>query len=263
MLTAEKENSSLETGSPAQRLQTTRSFDRMVNSIEGLRERVQGFTLEQVLEVDQRLHRMSRELTELDRTIRALAEMKQQISRLQKAVQQVKAESLEQSKLATQVEPIAVQSIAQVGTLLKFRRIIKFLKEANGASGVSASADVEARFSVQPKPFEIVQERRNEQEFATDLPAIQHEMLEDSDNKDIAVVMNEAVEQTEAAYHPAPLEADFEANEAFSNERTGDAFFDDSTALNRTVEIIAEFADTRDESPTSHVTALSETDTRR
>src|SRR5215471_20477709 len=150
MLTAKKENSSLETESPAQRLQATRSFDRMVNSIEGLRERVQGFTLEQVLEVDQRLHRMSRQLSELQRTLRALAEMKQQMSRLQKAVQQAKAESLEQSKLATLVEPIATQSIAQVGTLLKFRGLIKFLKEAKAASGVSASADVEARFSVQP-----------------------------------------------------------------------------------------------------------------
>src|SRR5262245_16893381 len=104
MLTAEKENSPLETESLPERLQTTRSFDRMVNSIEGLRERVQGFTLEQVLEVDQRLHRMSRELSELERTLRALAEIKRQITRLQKAVQQVKAESLEQSKLATQVE---------------------------------------------------------------------------------------------------------------------------------------------------------------
>ena len=264
MLTAKKENSSLETESPAQRLQATRSFDRMVNSIEGLRERVQGFTLEQVLEVDQRLHRMSRELTELERTIRALAEIKRQITRLHKAVQQVEAESLEQSKVTTLVEPIAVQSIAQVGTLLKFRRLIKFLKEAKGASGgVLASADVEARLSVVPKPLEIIQEPMNEQEFATDLPAIEHELLESSGDKDTVVFVNEAVEQTEAVYHPAPFEADFEANEAFSNEQTGVAFFDDNTALNRTGEIIAEFADTRDEPPTSHVRTLIETDTRR
>src|SRR5215831_9562344 len=263
MLTAEKENSPLEAEPLPEPLQTTRSFDRMVNSIAGLRERVQGFTLEQVLDADQRLHRMSRQLSELQRTLRALAEMKQQVSRLQKAVQQAKAESLEQSKSATLVEPIAIQSIAHVGTLLKFRGLIKFLKEAKAASGVLVSADVKARLSVVPKPLEILQEPRNEQEFATDLPTMQHELLENSDNKDIAVVMNEATEQTEAVFHPATLEADFEANEAFSNERTGVAFFDDSTALNRTGEIIAEFADTRDEPPTSHVRTLIETDTRR
>src|SRR5262245_19594708 len=264
MLTAEKENTPLEAEPLPELLQTTRSFDRMVNSIEGLRERVQGFTLEHVLEADQRLHRMSRQLSELQRTLRALAEMKQQMSRLQKAVQQAKAESLEQSKLATLVEPIAIQSINQVGTLLKFRRLIKFLKEAKAASGVLVSTDVKARLSVVPRsPLEIIQEPMNEQESATDLPAIQHELLENSDNKDIAVVMNEAIKQSEAVFHPAPLEAAFEANEPFSNERTGVAFFDDNTALNRTGEIIAEFADTRDEPPTSHVRTLIETDTRR
>jgi hypothetical protein len=262
MLTAKKENSSLETESPPERIQTTRSFDRMVNSIEGLRERVQGFTLEQVLDVDQKLNRMSRELSELQRTLRALTEMKRQISRLQKAVQQVEAESLEQSKVATLVEPIAVQSIAQVGTLLKFRRLIKFLKEAKGASEVSASADVEARCSVQPKSLEIIQEPRNEQNLATDLLGIHHELLESSGNKDTAVVMNDAVDQTEAVFHPPQLEADFEAKEPFSNERTGITFFDDNTALNQTREIIAEFADTRDEPSASHVTALIDTDTR-
>jgi hypothetical protein len=68
----------------------------VVNSIEGLRERVQGFTLEHVSEVDQRLRTMSLQTGELQRRLRALAEMKQQIA-VYKAVQQAEAESLEQS----------------------------------------------------------------------------------------------------------------------------------------------------------------------
>ena len=79
MLTAQKENSPLETEPLPQRPQTTRSLDRMVTSIEGLRERVQGFTVEQVSEVDQRLRTMSLQLGELQQRLRALAEMKQQI----------------------------------------------------------------------------------------------------------------------------------------------------------------------------------------
>ena len=145
MLTAQKENSPLDTELLTQRPPSARSFDRVVNSIEGLRERVQGFTLEQVSEVDQRLRTMSLQLGELQRTVRALAEMKQRMSRLQKAVQQAEAESLERSRLATLVEPIAVQSIARVGTLLKFQRVIKLLKEAKSGSGVSVSADAEAK----------------------------------------------------------------------------------------------------------------------
>src|SRR6266566_2769514 len=150
MLTAQKENSPPDTESLTQRPPSARSFDRVVNSIEGLRERVQGFTLEQVSEVDQSLRTMSLHLGELEGTLRALAEMKQRMSRLQKAVQQAEAESLEQSRLATLVEPIAVQSLAQIGALLKFRRVIKLLKEAKIGSGMSAPADGEARASALP-----------------------------------------------------------------------------------------------------------------
>jgi hypothetical protein len=264
MLTAQKENSPLETEPLPQRPQTTGSLDRMVNSIEGLRDRVQGFTLEQVSDVDQRLRTMSLHLGELQRTLTALAEMKQRISRLQKAVQQVEAESLEQSRLATLVEPIAVQSIAQVGALLKFRRVIKLLKEAKGRSGVLASVDVEARVPVLPKPVEIISEPpKNEQALATDLPAIPHELREKSANEDTVVVTSEAVEETEAVFHPAPVEMDFEPNEPFSNEPADATFFDDNTALIQTREIIAEFADTRDQPPPSHVTALIDTGSRR
>ena len=263
MLTAQKENSPLETEPLPQRPQTTRSLDRMVTSIEGLRERVQGFTVEQVSEVDQRLRTMSLQLGELQQRLRALAEMKQQIGRLQKAVQQAEADSLEQSRLATLVEPIAVQSIAQFGTLLKFRRVIKLLKEAKSGSGVSASADVEARAPVLPKPVEITTEPpKNEQELATDLPAIQHELPERSTNENSVVVTSVALEQTEGVFDPGPIEMDFEPNEPFSNDPADAIFLDDSTASIQPREMIAEFADTRDEPSPSHATGLIDTDSR-
>jgi hypothetical protein len=259
MLTAQKENSPLETEPLPQRPQTTRSLDRMVTSIEGLRERVQGFTLEQVSEVDQRLRTMSLQLGELQQRLRALAEMKQQIGPLQKAVQQAEADSLEQSRLATLVEPIAVQSITQFGTLLKFRRVIKLLKEAKRGSGVPASADVEARAPVLPKPVEIITEPpRNEQKLATDLPAIQHELPERSTNENSVVVRSVALEQTEGVFDPAPVEMDFEPNEPFSNDPADAIFLDDSTASIQPREIIAEFADTRDEPSSSHEAIFEE-----
>jgi hypothetical protein len=263
MLTAQKENSPLETETLPQRPQTTRSLDRMVTSIEGLRERVQGFTLEQVSEVDQRLRTMSLQLGELQQRLRALAEMKQQMGRLQKPVQQAEADSLEQSRLATLVEPIAVQSITQFGTLLKFRRVIKLLKEAKRGSGVSASADVEARAPVLPKPVEIITEPpKNEQELSTDLPAIQHELPERSTNENSVVVTSVALEQKEGVFDPAPVEMDFEPNEPFSNDPADAIFLDDSTASIQPREIIAEFADTRDEPSPSHATGLIDTDSR-
>ena len=238
MLTAQKENSPPDTESLTQRPPSARSFDRVVNSIEGLRERVQGFTLEQVSEVDQSLRTMSLHLGELEGTLRALAEMKQRMSRLQKAVQQAEAESLEQSRLATLVEPIAVQTLAQIGALLKFRRVIKLLKEAKIGSGMSAPADGEARASALPKPIEIIPEPpKDEQELATDLPAIDHELPERSANEDTVVVTTEVQEQTESVFDPAPVEMDFEPNEPFSNESA--AIFDDGTIAIEPLEMIA------------------------
>ena len=259
MLTAQKENSPLETEPLPQRPQTTRSLDRMVTSIEGLRERVQGFTVEQVSEVDQRLRRMSLQLGELQQRLRALAEMKQQIGGLQKAVQQAEADSLEQSRMATLVEPITVQSITQFGTLLKFRRVIKLLKEGKSGSGVSASADVEARAPVLPKPVEITTEPpKNEQKLATDFPAIQHELPERSTNENSVVVTSAALEQTEGVFDPGPMEMDFEPNEPFSNNPADAIFLDDNTASIQPREMIAEFADTRDEPSPSHEAIFEE-----
>jgi hypothetical protein len=261
MLTAQKENNPLETQPLPQRPPTMRSIDRMVNSIEGLRERVEGFTLEQLSEVEQRLRAMSRRLGELQRTLNALAEIKQRIIRLQKPVAQAEAESLEQSRLATLAEPIAVQSIAHVGRLLKFRRVIKLLKEAKSVSGVLKSADPQFRTLVVPKPFETVPEpATNEPELAPDLGSIEYELSERSANETPVDVTREDLEQTEAILHPDPAEAEFDSNEPFSNESTDVMFFDDNTASIHRRGINAEFEDTREEPQPSYVAALTDTD---
>src|SRR5262245_18583036 len=176
MLTAERQNTSLETESLPQRSQTTRSLDKMVNSIEGLRERVQGFTLEQVSEMDQSLRTMSLELRELQQRLRTLSEMKQQMGGLQKKLQQAEAESLEQSRLATLVEPIATQHLTHFETLLKFRRLIKLLKDAKSGSGPIGSATMMSRDSVFPKAVETTTTEAPKNMH--DVLAIQHELTE-------------------------------------------------------------------------------------
>ena len=141
MLTAQKENDQRKVKAFAQRAPTTRSFDRVVNSIDGLRERVQGFSVEQLSEVDQSLHAMSLRLAELQETLGAISDIKEQLDRLRTKVQRAEAESLEQNSLATLDRPIPVHSITQVGNLLKFQRVIKLLKGAKNVSGELASAD--------------------------------------------------------------------------------------------------------------------------
>ncbi len=322
MLTAQKEKNPLETQSLPQRTPTTRSIDKVVNSIEGLRERVEGFTLEQVSQIDQRLQTMSLGLGEMQRRLRALTEIKQRMSRLKKTVQLVEAQSLEQGRLTTLVEPIAVHSIAQVGTLLKFRRIINLIKEAKSVPEVLPFANTPAWTPIVPKPAAIIpQSPTNEQELAdlpeiehalpersaretgvvaireapdesevvlhpapaidiepvfpkpvetlpetptsdqelaADLPKIEYELPERFTSETPANLTSEDLEQTEAILHPASTEIDFEPNEPFSDKATDTIFFDDSTTSLQPREIIAEFADTRNESSPSHEAIFEE-----
>ena len=256
MLTAQKDSSPLETESMRQRLSTTRSFDRVVNSIEGLRGRVQGFTLEQVSEIEQKLRTLSAQLDELQRTVDALAEMKQEMGDVQKAVQQAEAESLEQSKRITTVEPMSVQSIARMGALLKFRRVLKVLKETNNK--ISVAADPEVKIPFRPIPVEIPTEQsNNKQEFATDLRAILDRFDPRPESADNVVVTHEALEQTETLSHPTTVEKDFEPVELFP-EALADIVPDVSTLALEPQERTAEFDDTRQEPPANHEAIFEE-----
>src|SRR6516225_9340419 len=198
MLTAQKENNQLKIRPLPQRPSTARSFDGVVNSIDGLRERIQAFTLEEVSEVDERLRAMATRLGELQRTLTALAEMKLQISGLQKLVEQAEDEALEQSRLVTQIDPIPPQAVAQVVSLLKFRQIIKLLKSANNVSDVSMATDAQATKPVLPQPFEVIPEpQRNKEKFVEDLSTILPELPEISGNENTVVIANDTREEPE------------------------------------------------------------------
>ena len=317
MLTAHKEDIPLDNEPVPNRPPNARSLDRMVNSIEGLRERVQGFTLEQVSEVDQRLRIMSLQLDKLQRTVKALAEIKQRMNGLQELVQKLEAESLEQCRLATLVEPMAVESTARIATLLKFQRVIKLLKEAKRGSGLLAS-DAQAKTSPSPNPVEVTPASKGEfatdlptidhdsserlkpllaiveapdesemvlhrappqihlepvlakpvetivglstngQQLAIELPAIEHALPEKSATETPVDVRSEDLEQAETAYDGPLEEMDFEPDELLSNEPSNAIFFDDNRASIQPREIVAEFADTRDEPAPSQETIFEE-----
>ena len=311
MLTAYKEDSPLD-NETLPRVPNARSLDRMVNSIEGLRERVQGFTLEQVSEVDQRLRKMSLQLGQLEQTVTALAEIKQKIGSLQVAVRKSEAEILERSKLVTTVEPMAVQSLARIGTLLKFQRVMRSLKEVKGASGVLVSLDGRPGAFPALKPVDVISTSRvletdlapfgyasaerasslvtagnvsedsggsfysartqvtgervpsnptetttileastHGQQLATDSSAIEDALSDKSASDTPDDDESKDSKTTEAALRLSV----FEPYEPISNE-SGDAPPDERTTSiesQESQEIVAEFADTRDEPPSVHV----------
>src|SRR5262245_20548572 len=91
MLTARKETNQPKSMPFTQRPPMTGSFDKVVDSIDGLRDRVQGFTVEQVSAADQKLRTISLGLSELQRRLGVLSEMKDRISQLKETMQQTQA----------------------------------------------------------------------------------------------------------------------------------------------------------------------------
>jgi hypothetical protein len=134
MLTAQKENDHLKT--LLNREPTLRSLDKVVDSIAGLRERVQSFNVEQLSATEQKLQTMSLRLGELQQTLRLLSGITRRMSQLHKLVQQAEAKSLEQSRLLTLENAIPARSLAQVESLLKFQRVIKLVRTTEAVSGL-------------------------------------------------------------------------------------------------------------------------------
>jgi hypothetical protein len=193
------------------------SFDKVVDSIDGLRDRVQGFTLEQVSEADQNLLTMSLGLSELQRRLGVLSEMKDRISRLQETIKQAEAESLEQSRLAIETESAPVHAIAQVGNLLKLRQVIKLVKAAQNVSVTLAPRDQEVQAPVIFEPFEIVQEPPKAS-MSGILRPTEQPLTEAPRNEATAVTWTESLDKSEEVYDPAQLEKEAEEMQFFSND---------------------------------------------
>jgi hypothetical protein len=217
MLTARKENNQSKSASFSQRPPKAGSFDKVVDSIDGLRDRVQGFALEQVSEADQDLRTMSLGLSELQRRLGVLSEMKDRINRLQETIQQVEAESLEESRLAIEAEPIPVHAVAQVENLLKLRHVIKLIRAAQNVSATLAPSDQEVQAPAIFEPFEIVS-KSPKTSMAWELPSSEQPLTESPRNEETAVTLTESPNKSEEVYDPAGLEKQLEEMHFFSSE---------------------------------------------
>lgn len=221
MLTARKENNQSKSTPFPQRPPMMGSFDKVVDSIDGLRDRVQGFTLEQVSAADQKLRTMSLGLSELQRKLGVLSELKDRINRLDETIQQVKGKSFEESSFVTEVEPVPIHAIAQLGNLLKLRQVIKVIQAARNASLTPALGDREVQTPVIFEPFEIVS-RSTKDSMTREVPSTEQMFTDAPRNEERAVDSTESVDRSAEVYDPAPLGKDLEEMQFSSNE-TADA----------------------------------------
>jgi hypothetical protein len=142
MLTAQKENNQINLQSLVHRPPTLRSFEKVVHSIDGLRERVQGLATEQLSETERQLQTMSLRLGALQQAVSALSEIKGLMSRMEQMLPQAQAASVDESTLASVGSFTPLHSLPHLVNLGKFRRIIKLVKAAKSVSVLLDSSDM-------------------------------------------------------------------------------------------------------------------------
>jgi hypothetical protein len=200
MLTAQKENDTTSIKPLMQRPPTLRSFEKVVHSIDGLRERLQELALEQLSEADRKLQTMSLRLGELQRTLGVLSEIKQRMHRLQEIVQHAQTETPELSWVD---KAMPAPSLLQVRNLLKFRRVIKLVKAAKDVSVLLDSADGKALLQ---RNDTISEASKPEHQLAATFPATDHTSVEPAANR--AIVGTSPETKPQEVQSPVPPESD-------------------------------------------------------
>jgi hypothetical protein len=213
---ARKENNQSKNTPFPQRLPTAGSFDKVVNSIDGLRDRVQGFTVEQVSEADEKLRTISLGLSELQRRLRVLCQMKDRVNRLKENIQGAQAQSLEESRSTIEAEPMPDHAIPHVENLLKLRQVIKLIKVTQNVSVTLTPRDQDVQPPVIFEPFEIVS-KGPKTSMTCELPLPEQSLTEAQKHEENIVASTESPEKSEEVYDRDQLE---EADEGqfFSNE---------------------------------------------
>jgi hypothetical protein len=200
MLTAQKENDTTSIKSLMQRPPTLRSFEKVVHSIDGLRDRLQELAVEQLSEADRKLQTISLRLGELQQTLSVLSEIKQRMHRLQEIVQQAQAETPENSWVD---KPMPTSSLLQMRNLLKFRRVIKLVKAAKDVSVLWDSADDKALLHHNDT---ISRPSKPEHQLPATFPATEHASVEPAANRPIVETSRET--KPEEVQSPVPAESD-------------------------------------------------------
>jgi hypothetical protein len=215
MLTAQKENNQINPKSLIHGPPTLRSFEKVVHSIDGLRERVQGLAVEQLSETERQLQTVSLRLGALQQTVSTLSEIKGLISKMEEMLPQAQAAAVDASMLAS-VDSFTLHSLTYLRNLGKFRRIIKLVNAAKSVSVLSDSSDRNDQAII--LDFDANAEPSSLNQFVAKLAAIEHPFAETVENSAIVGTAGEGTEQWEHSQGLATSERDPVWTEPNGNE---------------------------------------------
>ena len=137
MLSAPKEEKRLKVVSSTSNTPSLAGFGKVLNSIQGLQQRLDDFSVDDISEATEKARTLAVRLSELQRQLATLTEINQSIATVRTAVDHAANETRELTKLEGLDRPLQLQAIAQASNLIRFPRVMKAAKDGPRVSSVN------------------------------------------------------------------------------------------------------------------------------
>src|SRR5919109_5053756 len=148
MLSAPKEEERLAVVSFTANDSNRGGFGKVLKSIEGLQQRLEDFSVEDIGQAEEQAKTLAVRLSELQRRLATLAEINEAIRAVDATVEQVSKESSELTKVQGADKVLQLQALVQANKLIRFPRLAKAAKESSRAGSVYPIAkDSQSHFS--------------------------------------------------------------------------------------------------------------------
>jgi hypothetical protein len=125
MLSAHKEEKKLHVVSSRPNAPTLAGFGKVLNSIQGLQQRLEDFSVDDVDKATENVRTLSLRLSQLQGKIHTLTEISESIAAVRTAVDRASNETSELIKLESFDKPLHLQAIVQASKLIRFPKVTK------------------------------------------------------------------------------------------------------------------------------------------
>jgi hypothetical protein len=125
MLSAQKEHIRLAASASPDDLPKVGSFGKVVNSIQGLQQRLENFSADDVGEAHDRIRTLLLRLSDLERMLTRFAAIKESMAEVRRSLDQVLRDCDDSAKVEELEKPLRIQTLIQANKLIQFPRLNK------------------------------------------------------------------------------------------------------------------------------------------
>ena len=233
MLSAQKEQIPVTTSANPEDLANVGSFGKVVNSIQGLQQRLEHFSAEDVGAAHDRTQTLLLRLADLQRKLATFATIKESMAAARTSLDEMLKDFVDLDKLEIPEKPLRIQTIVHPNNLIQFPRVNKLAdfsthQVAAEPEGVSTRSTVETDSPEAPQPQQDLSDGVENQLphnslALSELPAAQDETL-------IAATTEE--DETRADVPPVSPVADLPSTVGLRSAESAALTPDDSQSCN-------------------------------